>query len=76
MNEVGICFWNKVIRVFISAVRLLADSLARGEKEGVSRKASAGFFLAINFIIMQYGMDSPLGCRFFGFIPGAKYAFI
>jgi hypothetical protein len=32
--EVGITYWNKVIRVFIRAVRPPADSLAKGEIKG------------------------------------------
>ena len=50
MNAVGFAFWNKVIRAFIRAVRLLEDSLARGENGGFLHGVSQIFLNPFNFI--------------------------
>jgi len=47
MYAVGISYSNKVIRLFIRAVRQLVNSLARGEKKGSLARRQPDFYISI-----------------------------
>ena len=77
MNAVGTIFYSQVIRVFIRAVRQLADSLVRGKKkgalQGASRIYSSNLSYSIVLLIMKGGYT--IGLSNFDFsVPGMKYA--